>query len=174
MSLLFGPIMQTCWVVRDLEAAMQHWLALGVGPFHVLDNIAFEEITHRGRHSPIDIRVGYAYSGDYQVELVQQKNAAPSIYHEFLEAGLQGQHHVGMVTKTFDQHLATADRHGFDVLQYGKVEGGGRIAYLDTQGAFPGTIIEIIEENEMLAGAFALFREASANWDGKTDPVRYL
>ena len=32
MSQRFGPVRQVGYVVRDIEAAMRHWVALGVGP----------------------------------------------------------------------------------------------------------------------------------------------
>ena len=40
MFRLFGPVMQTAYVVRDLDAAMAHWTGvLGVGPFFVTDAV---------------------------------------------------------------------------------------------------------------------------------------
>ncbi len=37
MSVLFGPVVQQGYVVPDVELAMQHWLARGVGPFVFVD-----------------------------------------------------------------------------------------------------------------------------------------
>jgi len=70
MSVLFGPTVQQGYVVPDLQAAMQHWLARGIGPFF------FEELRgypglYRGRETQFDLDAAFAYSGDQQIEVTQ-------------------------------------------------------------------------------------------------------
>ena len=46
----FNPIVQNGFVVRDLEAAVEHWSGrLGVGPFYALEHIPFGEVYFRGK-----------------------------------------------------------------------------------------------------------------------------
>ena len=40
MSHSFGPCVQQGYVVPDIHAAMQHWLARGVGPFYIEEHIS--------------------------------------------------------------------------------------------------------------------------------------
>ena len=38
----FGPVMQVAWVVRDLEAAIDHWTRIiNVGPFFLFEHVPF-------------------------------------------------------------------------------------------------------------------------------------
>jgi hypothetical protein len=39
MSRLFGPVIQQGYGVPDIGAAMDHWLARGVGPFYIEEHI---------------------------------------------------------------------------------------------------------------------------------------
>src|SRR5690348_10456121 len=36
MSVLFGPMIQQGYIVPDMDSALQHWLARGVGPFYLI------------------------------------------------------------------------------------------------------------------------------------------
>ncbi len=172
MSRLFGPITQNGYVVRDLDAAMRHWIDnLGVGPFYVLPDIAFASVTLRG--VPVDVRmsVATAYSGDLQIELVQQLNDAPSVYREFLEAGHQGLHHVGVASADYAADLSRALAAGQTVAQGGTTAAGTGFAYFDNQGDYPGTMVELFEATPALMKFFARVQAASRDWDG-TDPIR--
>ena len=53
MSVLFGPVIQQGYVVPDIQAAMQHWLARGVGPFFI-ENLRGIPGTYRGEESKFD------------------------------------------------------------------------------------------------------------------------
>ena len=49
----FGPVMQIAWVVRDLEAAIDHWTRMmNVGPFFLFEHVqagAFLRLLLHGR-----------------------------------------------------------------------------------------------------------------------------
>lgn len=172
MSRIFGPIMQNGYVVRDLDAAMRHWVeGLGVGPFYVLPRVDFAETLFRGQKVDIQMAVASAYSGDLQIELVQQLNDAPSVYREFLDAGRQGLHHVGVASSDYAADLARAQAHGMRVAQGGSTLAGTGFAYFDNQGDFPGTMVELFEATPPLMKFFAKVKAASQNWDG-SDPIR--
>lgn len=172
MSRIFGPIMQNGFVVRDLEAAMRHWTGvLGVGPFFVLPRVAFADVTYRGRAVDIQMAVATAYSGDLQIELVQQLNDAPSVYREFLDAGREGLHHVGVATTDYVADLARIRAHGLAVAQGGSTAAGTGFAYFDSAGEFQGSMVELFEATPALMKFFAKVQAASRDWDG-TDPIR--
>lgn len=172
MSRFFGPIIQNGFVVRDLDAALRHWVeVLGVGPFFVLPRIDFAETRFRGQGVDIQIAVATAYSGDLQIELVQQLNDAPSIYQEFLDAGREGLHHVGVASSDYAADLARATAKGLTVLQGGHTLAGTGFAYFDTAGDFQGTMVELFEATPPLMKFFAKVQAASRTWDG-SDPIR--
>ncbi|MFV3130437.1 VOC family protein [Niveispirillum sp. KHB5.9] len=171
MSRLFGPIMQNGFVVRDLEAAMRHWVGLGVGPFFVLPRVEFAEVTYRGRPTQVEMAVATSYSGSLQIELVQQLNDAPSIYQEFLDQGRAGLHHVGVATTDYAADLARVMASGLDVAMGGSTAAGTGFAYFDSAGDFQGSMVELFEATPGLMKFFAKVEAASRGWDG-TDPIR--
>ena len=81
MSRIFGKtVTQNGYVVRDIEAEMNHWVeVLGVGPWFYMESIPVEDFRYKGEPSPLDFSVALANSGDLQIELIQQNNDAPSL-----------------------------------------------------------------------------------------------
>src|SRR4030095_13293249 len=91
MSRIFGPVRQDGDVVRDIGGSLHHWTTvLGVGPFFYFERAPITEFTYRGQSSPIDVSIALGNSGDLQIELIQQRNDAPSMYRDFLAAGREG------------------------------------------------------------------------------------
>ncbi|MDJ0699875.1 MAG: VOC family protein [Woeseiaceae bacterium] len=165
-----GPIMQNGFVVRDWREAAMHWAdKLGVGPFFVLEHVEFDVCRYRGEQTDIDMTVAIAYTGGYQIELVQQHNDAPSIYTEFLENNEPGLQHVGIVVDDLDAAL-DGNRLRDRIVQEGRTAAGQRFAYVDTI-LHNGTMIELIEADDAMRKSFAYMEKAAADWDG-SDPVR--
>ena len=84
--------------------------------------------------------------GSPQVELLQALEG-PSIYHEWLDSGRVGLHHVGVLVETLDAATESMRRAGYDVLQSGRgygLDGDGGYAYFDTERDFE-VIVEAIE-----------------------------
>src|ERR1700754_1161397 len=91
MSRLFGPVRQNGYVVRDIEAAMKHWIeVMQVGPFFYFPTVKVEEFTYYGKPSDVQLSIALANSGSLQIELIQQRNDAPSMYRDYLAAGREG------------------------------------------------------------------------------------
>ncbi|MDB5639279.1 MAG: glyoxalase, partial [Bradyrhizobium sp.] len=111
-----------------------------------------------------------ANSGALQVELIQQRNDAPSVYRDFIAAGRTGLQHVAYWTENFDADFARAKAHGLKVIMSGEVGDRGRYVYFDTE-LHPGSVVELSEIAGPKGRMFRMIREASENWDG-SDPVR--
>ena len=97
MSVFFGEIRQLGYVVPDIVAAMDYWsTVLGVGPFFYAERVPVVNFTYRGAPSAPVTSVALANSGAVQVELIQQRNDAPTMYRDFVQAKgsarLQGRH----------------------------------------------------------------------------------
>lgn len=176
MSRLFGPIFQAAYVVTDFDAAVAHWTGtIGVGPFFLFPTpLPFRSLERRGeRTTEFDIlsHCGLAYSGDTLIELISP-GSAPSPYREFLDAGRRGLHHVGTIASDYDVQMAAVRAAGITVAMEGVLP-LSRFAYLDTDTAFPGTMVEIIEMTEAMRAMWNTIKAASIGWDGR-DPVRSL
>jgi methylmalonyl-CoA/ethylmalonyl-CoA epimerase len=166
-----GPIMQLSFCPKDVDAAMQHWINLGAGPFFVREHIALEDIKFRGQASDIDFSMALGYYGDIQIEFIWQHNDAPSMYTEWHAEGREGLQHSCVLVEDMAETRRRVAEAGCTVLQEGKLPGGaGEVIYVDTGGG-PGTVIEYLEIGQAGHDGFAMMREAHRIWDG-SDPIR--
>ncbi|MEV0247619.1 VOC family protein [Nocardia sp. NPDC050712] len=115
--------------------------------------------------------IALANSGDLQIELIQQRNDAPSLYREFLDSGREGLQHIAYWTDDFQGLYDKALGLGYEVGHEGCIGGPqGRFAYFDTEKSF-GHIIEISDTSGPKGQFFQYIREVAATWDG-SDPIR--
>lgn len=174
MSRLFGAIRQNGYVVRDVRAAMDHWInVIGVGPWFYFERVKIDYFRHRGQPSNLEMSVALANSGDVQIELIQQRNDAPSMYKEFLASGREGLQHVAYWTKEYQAVYDRALSLGYKVGHEGQIGGEqGRFTYFDTE-LHQGTVIELSDVSGLKGWFFEQVREAAIGWDG-TDPIREM
>ena len=171
MSVFFGEIRQLGYVVPDIEAAMDYWSrVLGVGPFFYAERVPVVNFTYRGAPSSPVTSVALANSGAVQVELIQQRNDAPTMYRDFVAAKGSGLQHVAYWTQNFDADMERLSARGFKVGMGGEVGARGRFVYFETE-YHPGAVIELSEVEGPKGRMFDLIRNAATGWDG-SDPVR--
>jgi hypothetical protein len=173
MSNLFGPVRQVGYVVKDIEKAMDHWVALGVGPWFYKEAVESTEFRYRGKPSRLPkLSIALANSGDTQIELIQQRDDAPTLYLDTLaQSGECAQHVAYWTHDHFDAWCA-------QLLDLGYVEGHagrmgatrGRFAYF-LHRDFPSAMVEISEQTGGKGEYFELIRQAALTWDGR-DPIR--
>jgi hypothetical protein len=175
MSRIFGNPSQLGYIVRDIGAAMDAWVAQGVGPWFYFENIETDFFRHRGVDSPMQMSAALANSGALQIELIQQRNDAPSLYKEFLDSGREGFQHVSYWTTDFQTLYDRALAEGYVVGHEGSIGGEqGRFAYLENASTpAAGTVIEISDVSGPKGEFFTYVREAAASWDG-AEPIRQL
>jgi hypothetical protein len=130
-------------VVRDIEAAMRHWIDVcGVGPWFYVDRLPVKDFTYGGkRYDDVHISIALANSGDVQLELIQQRCDTPSMYRDFLASGHEGMQHWSSWPQDYDRIYAHALANGYTVGQEGDSE-RGRFVYFRNEG-HPGTVIEM-------------------------------
>lgn len=175
MSRFFGAVRQVGYVVKDIEQAMQHWAGLGVGPWFYKARVESTEFSYYGRPSRLPaLSIALANSGDMQLELIQQRDDAPTLYRDTLARNGECAQHIAYWTMDhFDQHCR-------QLLELGYVEGHagrmgakrGRFAYF-LRPDLPSAMIEVSESTGGKAEYFTQIREASCNWDG-SDPIRRI
>ncbi|MFK7888700.1 MAG: VOC family protein [Gammaproteobacteria bacterium] len=172
MSRSLGPIVQFSYVVTDLDAAINHWAGiLEVGPFFVLEHVPYTTCLYRGKPTDIDMDVALAYSDRVQIELVLQRNRAPSIFRDFMQQHGEGLHHVGIATDDIDADLRQFGEKSVMPVQQGVAENGTRFAYLDT-ALVPGTMLELFQLPPPIERAFEKMRGRCEVWDPLNDPPR--
>lgn len=171
MSRLFGAIRQNGYVVKDIEAAMRHWSAvIGVGPWFYNEAVPLLDFTYKGAPSAPVCSVAFSNAGPLQIELIQQRNDAPTLFLDFLRAGHEGLQHVAFWTETFEADRARALALGYKVGHEGSTGKYGPFTYFQTE-AHPGTVVELSAVVGIKKRLFAHIAEAAATWDGR-DPIR--
>jgi len=136
-----------------------------------MDRVKTDYFRHRGAASPVEMSIALANSGDLQIELIQQRNDAPSMYREFLDAGCEGLQHMSYWSRDYQALYDRALSLGYRVGHEGQIGGPqGRFAYFDTQ-SHPGTVIEISDISGGKGEFFERVRQAALHWDGAR-PIR--
>ena len=170
MSLLFGEIRQLGYVVRDIEAALKHWTeVLRVGPFFYVERLPVVNFRYKGKPSDVHASIAIGNSGAAQIELIQQRNDAPSMYRDFISSGREGLQHVSTWPEDYDGVVARALAAGFSIGQSGETN-RGPFAYFETE-THPGTVMEIAAYTPVRRRQFEAIEAAARVWDGR-DPVR--
>jgi hypothetical protein len=168
MSKLFGPVVQQGYVVPDIDEAMAHWIARGVGPFFVERHIR-PPGEFDGADVQPDLSAAFAYSGDQQIEVIQQHDDAATIYSEYLaghpEGGLQ---HLAMWVDDIDVKLEELGAAYVVRQRYGPAH-----AYLDSAER-PGVMIQLMARSDLMVGLFEGIFAAHEAWDGVQAPVREI
>ena len=172
MSRFFGKVCQNGYVVRDIEAALTHWTeVLGIGPFYYIERVKCDWFTYKGEPSPVEMSIALANTGDLQIELIQQRNDAPSMYMDFLNAGREGLQHMSYWTTDYQADYDRALAAGYKIGHEGQINGpDGRFVYFDTE-THPGTVIEMSDISGAKGKFFEHIRKAAMAWDG-SDPIR--
>jgi hypothetical protein len=173
MSRFIGSARQNGYVVPDLDAAMEGWLAAGVGPWYVYPHIQFDDFRHRGVPGELDVSLALANSGSLQLELIVQHDDSPSLYNEFLavcpQGGLQ---HLGYWVDDYAETRQRGLDAGWEVGHEGSIW-GGEFCYFDNQHHL-GTVLEIAAMNADRRAGFARIEQVCSEWNGIDKPVRTI
>ncbi|KHK91550.1 VOC family protein [Novosphingobium malaysiense] len=166
-------IMQLCWVVPDLEAAIGHWVrTTGAGPFFLFEDVHFEDGVYRG--VPSDIaphRAAIGQYGETQIELIQPLDDRAGVWSDVVPFGKAGFHHAGLYCEDYaaerEAYLSSGAEMAFEGLMM-----GARTCYIDTTPQL-GYLTELITANPVAEQVFGAFKAAAEGWDG-ADPIRTL
>jgi hypothetical protein len=162
-------IVQLAYHVPDIEIAARKWAERdGAGPFFIAENIPLDTVTYRGNPGALDHSSAYGQMGHLMVELVQQNDAAASV---FADAPF-GLHHAACFATDMDAELARLAALGCPTAMTARTSTGVRFSFADAR-ATHGHYFEIYEDNPAIRGFYEMVRAAAEGWDG-TDPVRRL
>lgn len=163
-------VIQTAYVVNDLEAAAQRWMrTLGIGPFYILNRPNISEPLYRGKPSKVEFSTAITQAGAVQIELVQQHCDNPSCYRDTIPAGQEAFHHIAVIVEDYDTELARYAALGCEVASSGRM-GDMRFSFVDTSDQIEG-ITEILEDKSFIRDYFDNLKKACTAWDGSR-PIR--
>ncbi len=171
MSHLFGNVVQQGYVVPDVDAAMAHWIARGIGPFYIAD-IEGMDGEYYGDPIKSKMRAAFAYSGDQQIEVIQPTGTNANIYADYLkhhpDGGLQ---HLAVWVDNVDDAFAklNADGEKWRIAQrYGEAH-----IYADNIDQ-PGVMMQMMARSDFYDAFFGIVKRGADTWDGRTTPFRVI
>jgi hypothetical protein len=140
-----GAIAQLAFVVADLDAGMRDFGdRLAVGPWFVRERFTPPAGRYRGQPTHPVFSLARGFSGHTMIELVQQHDDTPSVYHEGDGPRRYGFHHFAVMTRDFDADVARYAALGYAEAFSDVLPSGSRVAYVDATRDLPG-MIEVIE-----------------------------
>ena len=169
---MHGPIHHLGYVVEDLEAAVERLVGeLGAGPFFVLRDVAFDQVTSRGEAATFDHDSAFGQCGAVPIEVMQIERLAPERLRDGFSKPPPHLHHIAYVVAPGRLAEARQDleRRGLPAYLHATV------ADIDVtyHGAArtTGHDVELHADSQGLRDFFGMIRDASVNWDG-SDPLR--
>jgi hypothetical protein len=166
-----GSIVQYAYVVEDIERAMTDFVErLGVGPWSLRERFQPVDGRYRGVPTTATFSLARAFSGHAMIELIEQHDDAPSVFHEGDGPRRYGFHHWAVMTKRFDEDVARYRALGYEEAFSDRLPSGARIVYVDSTRDLPG-MIELVERTEAQERMYAEIYRAAVDWDGR-DPIR--
>lgn len=166
-----GAIAQYAYVVEDIERSMADFTArLGIGPWFLRDHFTPPEGRLRGKPTGGVFSLARAFSGHAMIELIEQHDDSPSVYHEQGAPRRYGFHHWATFTHDFDGDVSRYDALGWEEAFSDRLPSGSRVMYMDPRGELPG-MVELVEYTEAQERVYTGIYLASLGWNGG-DPVR--
>lgn len=166
-----GAIVQFAYVVDDIDRAMTDFTdRLGVGPWFLRSRFQPPAGRYRGAPTSPLFSLARAFAGHAMLELIEQHDDSPSVYHEQDGPRRYGFHHWGVMTETFDEDVARYRSLGYEEAFSDTLPSGSRVAYLNATRDLPG-MIELIEHTAAQERVYTEIYEAARTWDGR-DPIR--
>lgn len=109
------PFFQEAYVVKDLQAGVEHWNRLfNAGPFILVPHHKTDRFDYRGTQQEADVSYAFGYLGDMMIQLIEQHDDTPSIYRDMYAAGQEGFHHVGVLVHEFEAEFRRLESLGFE------------------------------------------------------------
>jgi len=167
---LWGPPGQIGYMVHDLASAAQQWTdTIGIGPWRIFEHAPISDFHFNGAPSSVEVSIALAFTGDMQIELIQQHNDAPSMYRELLGTYGEGAQHVCFYPSNYGAAIDAAVAAGMTIGQEGEIW-GIHFAYLRGDA---GRVIELAQLPEAMQASRQAGIGEAADWDG-TRPIRHV
>jgi hypothetical protein len=143
LSRVGAGLFQQAYVVDDFEGSQRALReTLGCSSFVSLPPSDLE-YDFRGGRTTCALEIGFARSGNIQIELIRPVRGT-GLHSEFLEQNGPGAHHLGFLVDDIDAEVGVARELGFANVQ-GATFGALRFCYLDTFDAL-GLYVELVED----------------------------
>jgi hypothetical protein len=160
-----GKVVQYCYVVADIEAAMETWARdLGAGPFYTLDRFESSRERPDGSQSLTVANIALGQCGEIQIELVQPLGGSQNIFYEVDPKGASAFHHVAMFAEDIEAAMEDFAAKGSPWWYRGKF-GDMKVAFIDCRRSL-GFFVELYQAGKGMEETYVKVRTAAQGWDG--------
>jgi len=119
----------------------------------------------------VETKLAFGFMGDVQIELIEQRNDAPSPYTEFLAEGREGLQHLGFWVYDHAEAAARVEAAGYErVYEIGLAGQDEPIIYYSSP-KFYGPMLEIVPAKWRRSREAV--RAACDEWTGGEPIIRY-
>jgi hypothetical protein len=164
-----GQIHHIAYVVDEIEpAARRLYEQFGAGPFFFLDEVPVEHVTSRGEPAEFLHASAFGICNEVPVELMKIARIEPARADErFAGSGTPRLQHVAYAVPPDTLEAVRAELEANGLPEYLSARFGDDVdfSYHDAGATF-GHDFELHADSDGLRGFFAMFREATAGWDG--------
>ena len=166
-----GSIVQYAYVVPSIDRAVADYVdQLGVGPWFVRGPFHPPAARYRGQPASAVFSLARAFSGHVMIELVEQHDDAPSVFHPGSGQRRYGFHHWAVFTNQIDVDIERYRALGYEEAYSDVLPSGARIVYVDSTRDLPG-MLELVEHTDAQEQVYDTIYQASIDWDG-SEPLR--
>jgi len=118
-------------LVKNLDEAVEYYEALGIGPFEPSNLVHTDRRVYGKPVTDVKNIAKAARMGPIGIELVQPVSGE-SPQKKFLESRGEGINHIAFIVDDIEEATSIMVEAGFKVISSSKNEGGGGMAYFDT------------------------------------------
>jgi hypothetical protein len=166
-----GSIVQHAYVVKSIDRAVADYVdRLGIGPWFHRGPFQPARARYRGEPTSVVFSLARAFSGHVMLELVEQHDDTPSVFHPTSDERRYGFHHWAVFTQQFDADIERYGALGYEVAYADVLPSGARVVYVDSTRDLPG-MIELVEHTDAQEQVYDTIYRASIGWDGG-EPLR--
>ncbi len=119
-------------IVKNIDEAVEHFQGLGIGPFESSNLVHIDRKLY-GRPAPSDVKnvVKTTNIGPIGFELIQPVSGESRL-KKFLESHGEGINHIAFIVDDIKEATSIMVEAGFKVISSSNNEGGGGMAFFDT------------------------------------------
>lgn len=133
-------------IVKDIDRAIKHFDAIGIGPFRRLKNLESAEKRVMGKvvePASIQLDARMVELGSFKFELIQPL-VGESLWKKFVDTHGEGSNHICFKADNVFKEAEKVTAGGVGVLYSSRFKAGGGAIYFDTQ-KIGGVILEIAQ-----------------------------
>jgi len=155
------------YVVENIEATVERLAQqLGAGPFFLVENVPFDNVTSRGEPAEFVHHSAFGYCGGSPIELMEIVRLVPERIERRFSGARPRVHHIAWAVPPVSVRDLRRELKNRGLPEYLSAQLGEVDSTLHDASATLGHDIEIHADSTGLRDFFQMVREGAEKWDG--------